>query len=83
MVSYTTPSVAAGRTHAFVLSGTAGFSGFAGYILATCNFLNAHAFAFIIDGFGSATGPRVAEGYVANVVASGDRTNAAGEGLAH
>jgi len=82
-VSFTTPSVTAGGTQTLVLSGTTGFSGFAGYILGVCNFLNAHAFTFITDGFGSLGGPDVAEGYTANVVPAGSRTGSAGESLGH
>jgi len=83
VISYTTPSIAAGRTQPIVMSQTTGFNGFSGYVLAVCNFLNAHAFAFLIDGFGSVAGPRVAEGYTANVVNVGDRTFPAGEALGH
>jgi hypothetical protein len=83
VISYTTPNIAAGRTQPIVMSQTTGFNGFSGYVLAVCNFLNAHAFAFLIDGFGSVAGPRVAEGYTANVVGVGDRTLPAGEALGH
>jgi hypothetical protein len=83
VISYTTPNIAAGRTQPIVMSQTTGFNGFSGYVLAVCNFLNAHAFAFLIDGFGSVAGPRVAEGYTANVVVVGDRTFPAGEALGH
>jgi hypothetical protein len=40
-------------------------SGFTGYAIANCNFLDAHGFAFIVDGSGGATGP---EGYLALVI---------------
>jgi hypothetical protein len=80
-VQFTTPTIAAGRTHAMVMSSTAGFSGFAGYVLVLCNFLNAHAFAFITNGLGSATGPTLSQGYEANVVFGGDRTFPLGESL--
>jgi len=81
-VSFTTPTVPAGQSQALVLSGTAGFSGFSGHILSVCNFLNAHAFVFLIDGFGAAA-PRVAEGYVANVIPNASRVFAVGEALGH
>jgi len=80
-VAFTTPSVAAGRTHAMVFSQTTGFSGFAGYVLVVCNFLNAHAFAFITNGFGSVAGPTLSQGYLGNVVPSGTRVLADGESL--
>jgi len=80
-VSYTTPSIAAGRTHAMVMSSTTGFSGFSGYVLVVCNFLNGHAFAFITNGFGSVTGPTLSQGYEANVVPGGTRVLANGESL--
>jgi hypothetical protein len=80
-VSFTTPSIAAGRTHAMVMSSTTGFSGFAGYLLVVCNFLNGHAFAFITNGLGSAGGPTLSQGYEGNVVPLGTRVLAAGESL--
>jgi hypothetical protein len=80
-VAFTTPSVAAGRTQAMVMSQTSGFSGFSGYVLVVCNFLNAHAFAFITNGFGSVAGPTLSQGYLANVVPAGTRVNANGESL--
>ena len=66
-VQFTTPSVAAAATQTLLLSGTAGFSGFSGHIIAVCRFLNAHAFTFIVDGLGGGA-PRVAEGYLALVL---------------
>jgi len=80
-VAFTTPSVAAGRTHAMVFSQTTGFSAFSGYVLVVCNFLNAHAFAFITNGFGSVAGPTLSQGYEANVVPGGTRVLADGESL--
>ena len=84
-ISFTTPVIPAGQTSAMVMSSTAGFAGFTGYILTVCNFLNAHAFVFLVDGFGAAA-PRVAEGYVANIVPvfGGGRTGGGGgEVLGH
>ena len=46
-------------------------SGFTGYVIANCNFLDAHGFAFIVDGSGGATGP---EGYLALVIPRGTTT---------
>jgi hypothetical protein len=40
-------------------------SGFTGYVIANCNFLDAHGFAFIVDSSGGSTGP---EGYLALVI---------------
>ena len=47
------------------ISGAA--AGFTGYAIAACNFLDAHGFAFILDGSGTGTasGP---EGYLATVI---------------
>jgi hypothetical protein len=82
-VQFTTPEIGAGETHPQVLSSVSGFNGFTGYILAVCNFLNAHAFAFITNGFGSVTGPTIAEGAQWNVVPLASRVIPAGEGLNH
>ena len=63
----TNADVTAGSQLTFVLSsggglGLAGTPGFQGYLIASCNFLYAHGFAFITDGpIGQA---RVAEGYL-------------------
>jgi len=78
-VQFTTGTIPAGSSEAFVISGLPGFSGFRGYILAVCNFLNAHSFAFITDGFGSATGPTLAQGYQALVITTGSRVISDGE----
>jgi len=61
----------AGETATFILSGGGGYGlrgnpNFQGYIIAQCDFLYAHGFAFITDGpIGQA---RVAEGYLALVL---------------
>ena len=73
----TNAEVAAGQTITMVLStgGSLGLRGNAnmqGYIIAQCDFLFAHGFAFITDGpIGQA---RVAEGYLA-LVLDGDSTS--------
>jgi hypothetical protein len=82
-VQFTTGIIPAGSSEAFVISGLPGFSGFRGYILAVCNFLNGHSFAFITDGFGSAGGPTLAQGFQALVVGNGSRVIANGESLGH
>lgn len=82
-ISFTTATIPAGQTLAFTMSGVTGFSGFSGYVLAVCNFLNAHSFFFITDGFGSASGPGLAQGGQALVVPIGDRADPDGESLGH
>ena len=82
-VQFTTGTIPAGSTEAFVISGLPGFSGFRGYILAVCNFLNAHSFAFITDGFGSAAGPGLAQGFQALVISNTGRVLADGEARGH
>jgi hypothetical protein len=82
-VAATTASVAAGRTAAFLASGLTGWSGFSGYVLGVCNFTNAHAFTFIVNGFGTLAGPNLAEGYLALVVPfAGTGRNVVAPGLA-
>lgn len=84
-------AVAAGETLTFILSGggTFGLRGnpnFQGYMIAQCEFLYAHGFAFITDGpIGQA---RVAEGYLALVLDGVDssgrlRGNTLGEVRGH
>jgi len=83
----TTSAVQGGQTLTMVLStggnfGTRGNPNMQGYIIAQCDFLYAHAFAFITDGpIGQA---RVAEGYLALVLdtPSTSRTPASSESLA-
>jgi len=72
-VSFTTASISAGQTLAFVMSNTTGFSNFTGYVLTVCNFQAAHAFAFITNGRGTVAGPTLAQGYLANVIPGGRR----------
>lgn len=84
----TNREVASGETITMVLStggglGLQGNANFQGYIIAVCDFLYAHAFAFITDGpIGQA---RVAEGYLALVLDQGtvNRTGFTGEAQAH
>jgi hypothetical protein len=82
-ISFTTASIPAGQTLAFTISSVTGFSGFSGYVLAVCNFLNAHSFFFTTDGFGGAAAPNLAQGGQALVVSNAARVLANGEGLGH
>jgi hypothetical protein len=67
-VTLTTPVIAAGGTWAASLGSTTSFgTGFVGYIFASCNFLNAHGFAFITNGFGVGT-LSISHGYLPLVV---------------
>ena len=93
----TTATIIAGSTTVWTLSGgnaaanIAGTPGFQGYVFARCQFLFAHGFAFISNGFGGV--PTIAEGYLALVVpwdgVAGSRINGAivggraGETLGH
>lgn len=84
-VSFTSGSIAAGTTFTLVLSDPANavFNGFAGYVIAVCNFQYAHGFAFLVE---NPAAPRVAEGYVALVIPdpvlnAGRRARTAGSGL--
>jgi hypothetical protein len=72
-VAATTANIPAGQTAAFLASGLTGWSGFAGYVLTVCNFTNAHGFVFLANGFGTLTGPTLAEGYLAMVIPAGSR----------
>jgi len=62
-------ALVAGTTHAFQLSSVA--PGYQGYMIAVCPFNYAHAFAFLTFGITTNTG--IAEGYLAEVIGSGDR----------
>jgi hypothetical protein len=47
-----------------------GATEFSGYVIASCNFLDAHGYAFLVDGtLGQPNG--VAQGYLALVTANG------------
>jgi len=88
-VSFTSASVPAGAALTMVLSGTGNpaFNGFVGYIIAVCQFQNAHGFAYITDNFGVGA-PNTAQGYVALVIPNPSSTprnpagGGKGEGLA-
>jgi hypothetical protein len=70
----TTPNVPTATTYTVVLSGIA--AGFQGYIVASCGFQYAHAFAFITDGVGANGG--LSQGYLALVLPSGTGARASG-----
>jgi len=88
-VSFTSASVPAGAALTMVLSSTdnPAFNGFVGYIIAVCQFQNAHGFAYITDNFGVGA-PNTAQGYVALVIPNPSSTprnpagGGKGEGLA-
>jgi hypothetical protein len=90
MVSYTTAKVDAGAVWAATLGGISALSGLTrAYLIAVCNFQNAHGFAFITNNFGpgSPGPPDLAEGYVAlvipnpSIVSRSPAGGGAGEGL--
>jgi hypothetical protein len=54
-----------GATGTVVLSTHSEFVGFRGYVIAVCQFQNAHAFAYITDEF---AGNRTSQGYLALVI---------------
>ena len=79
-VSFTSPSVAAGATYANDQASITAFAGKQAYIIAVCNFLGAHGFGFLVDGFAST--PRgFSQGYLALVIANPRAVIAGGEGL--
>jgi hypothetical protein len=79
-VTLTTPTIAAGGTYAASLGSTTAFSGFIGYIFASCNFLNAHGFAFVTNGFGGTL--TISHGYLPLIVnPNATRVVPAGESL--
>jgi len=62
-------STGAAPVYANTLTGMSGATGFSGYVIASCNFVDAHGFAFIVDGtLGQPNG--LAEGYLALVTAN-------------
>jgi hypothetical protein len=71
--AYTAATPTVVPVYANILTTLVGSSGFSGYAIAQCNFLEAHGFAFITDTSGTFSGT---EGYVAVVVPNGR-----GEGL--
>jgi hypothetical protein len=68
--SSTAPTVV--PIYANILTTMIGSSGFSGYAIASCNFQDAHGFAFITDTTGTFSGT---EGYLAIVVPSGRGEN--------
>jgi hypothetical protein len=76
-VPYTEPS---GTTNAFAI-GASGLvpSGFSGYMIAQCNYLYGHGFAYIAYQLGTTTGSTM--GYLADVFTFGRPVNANTEGL--
>jgi len=62
--------------YANTLTAATGLSGFTGYAIAQCNFLDAHGFVFITDNGNTTTG--YAEGYLAIVLPNNTRTAADG-----
>jgi hypothetical protein len=69
-------ALVAGTTHAFQLSSVA--PGYQGYMIAVCPFNYAHAFAFLTYGLTQTNG--VAEGYLAEVLGTGDRNQSIASG---
>jgi hypothetical protein len=80
-ISHTSGIIKGGQTWAFNVSMVPGFTGFSGYVLGVCNFLNAHSFAFISNSMNGMTGPTLAQGYEASIVPTGGRVIPAGEEL--
>jgi hypothetical protein len=60
----TTPSIPSGTVFTQIVSSIA--PGFQGYMIAQCNFLFGHGYAFLTNGLGSGGG--LAEGYLAGVI---------------
>lgn len=69
-VPFTSPlgPITAGETGAFVLSSDAALAGFRGYVIAVCQFQDAHAFAFITQQNMTPNG--TSQGYLALVIPS-------------
>jgi len=63
--AYTTAAPTVVPIFANILTSMIGSSGFSGYAIASCNFLEAHGFAFITDTSGTFSGT---EGYLATVI---------------
>jgi hypothetical protein len=62
----TIPNVAAGNTWGGTMSTVPQFAGSVGYVIAVAQFQYAHGFAFI--SLADATGLRLAQGYVGNII---------------
>jgi hypothetical protein len=67
-VVYTTPSIASATDASFLTSVQA--PGITGYAIAVCNFVGAHGYAFITDGFGGG-GRGLSADYLAVVLQAG------------
>jgi len=52
MVSFKSPSIAAGGTYGFDMGSVPAFKGLTGYIYAKCLFQNAHGVEYVTDGYG-------------------------------
>jgi len=63
--AYTAAAPTVVPVYANILTSMVGSSGFSGYAIASCNFLEAHGFAFITDTSGTFSGT---EGYLATVI---------------
>lgn len=70
--AYTTAAPTVVPVYANTLTAMVGSSGFTGYAIASCNFLDGHGFAFITDASGTFSG---AMGYLATVVPSSRNEN--------
>jgi hypothetical protein len=66
-IPLTTDPVEPGSVWRAAMSGTTQFAGFAGYIIAICNFQYGHGFAYITDNFGVGA-PNTAQGYLALLI---------------
>ncbi len=77
----TAPSVAASAGYIELHSTVSAVApGFQGYMMAVCDFVYAHGYAFITDGF-MGPGRGLSEGYVANVIGNGQRTGTPSAGV--
>jgi hypothetical protein len=63
--AYTAAAPTVVPVYANILTSMVGSSGFSGYAIASCNFLDGHGFAFITDTTGTFSGT---EGYLATVI---------------
>jgi hypothetical protein len=83
--AFVTPTIGAysstntnGPVYAATLTSMSGATNFEGYAIASCTFLDAHGFGYIVDNFGTTSG--VAEGFLAIQIATA--RPAAGDGVA-
>jgi hypothetical protein len=70
--AYTAAAPTVVPVYANILTSMVGSSGFSGYAIASCTFLDAHGFAFITDTTGTFSGT---EGYIATVIPSNRTEN--------